>query len=100
MSFLYSPGPVSRLAAYQSETTASIARIVSVVSLASDLSASSEEPRPGLFGFSMLGAASCALKLDPSELRHTYPSDRPRRPAMRMGMRKIKATGGGQVAQK
>jgi len=33
---------------------------------------SSEEPRPGLFGFSVLGAASCVLKLDSGELRYTY----------------------------
>src|SRR5437773_11970998 len=32
---------------------------------------SSEEPRPGLFGFSVLGAASCVLKLDSCELRYT-----------------------------
>src|SRR5674476_1409802 len=61
--------------------------------------ASSEEPRPLMFYFRWLGCPHCGPILDAGAWRHTSTPDRSRRPPRRIWMRKITATGGGQVAQ-
>src|SRR5665647_44569 len=59
----------------------------------------SEEPRPLMFYFRWLGCPHCGPILDAGAWRHTSTPDRSRRPPRRIWMRKITATGGGQVAQ-
>ena len=52
-----------------------------------------------MFYFRWLGCPHCGPNLDAGALRHTSTPDRSRRPPRRIWMRKITATGGGQVAQ-
>ena len=64
-----------------------------------DFFTASEEPRPLMFYFRWLGCPHCGPNLDAGAWRHTSTPDRSRRPPRRIWMRKITATGGGQVAQ-